>query len=340
MAITLLFHSMTQFRDPSDDSVLAGGKVFFYTNRTTTKATTWQDANKAATHTNPVILDSQGYVPYPVWIDGTYTVVVTRSTDSDPPTNALTTDNDISGIGSVNIDAILPAQSGNANSILTTDGTNSSWTLTPAGLTSLGVTTIQSTGNLSLKADGSDGNVYLDTTGSGEVWMRPFTDGTSQPARLVMLESPTNGTNYTVLTAPDSLSSNVTVTMPDTAGTLLCDADAAMGTNNLEGFSTGDLTDDSVYSFTPKNAIGLLMIGARASNHGNASGLFIYRTSSTLFCSIIAQKASSIEVTTGVLTGTTGTDNRLTVSTHTDGKIYIENRMGLTVSLNVILFGQ
>ena len=31
---------------------------------------------------------------------------------------------------------------------------------------------------------------------------------------------------------------------------------------------------------------------------------------------------------TGAKTGTTGTDGKVTVSAHTDGKIYIENRSG------------
>ena len=38
-----------------------------------------------------------------------------------------------------------------------------------------------------------------------------------------------------------------------------------------------------------------------------------------------------VDITTGVLTGTTGMDTNLTISAHTDGKIYIENRGGSTL---------
>jgi hypothetical protein len=39
---------------------------------------------------------------------------------------------------------------------------------------------------------------------------------------------------------------------------------------------------------------------------------------------------ANTEVATGVLAGTTGTDVKVTVSPHTNGNIYIENRSGAT----------
>lgn len=45
------------------------------------------------------------------------------------------------------------------------------------------------------------------------------------------------------------------------------------------------------------------------------------------FTAIMSQSGTLFEVTTGVLTGTTGTNGKYTVSTHTDGYIYIEQRV-------------
>lgn len=39
----------------------------------------------------------------------------------------------------------------------------------------------------------------------------------------------------------------------------------------------------------------------------------------------------SRDVTTGALTGTTGVNGNVTVSAHTDGNIYVENRSGVTL---------
>ena len=69
---------------------------------------------------------------------------------------------------------------------------------------------------------------------------------------------------------------------------------------------------------------------------GNAaySGIIGYRGESSPACYIIAG-AASITVTTGVLTGTTGVDTELTVSAHSDGNLYIENRLGSTQNVQV-----
>ena len=45
-----------------------------------------------------------------------------------------------------------------------------------------------------------------------------------------------------------------------------------------------------------------------------------------------------LQVTTGVLSGTTGNDNKFTISAHTDGKIYLENRTGASVNVHWIIF--
>ena len=43
--------------------------------------------------------------------------------------------------------------------------------------------------------------------------------------------------------------------------------------------------------------------------------------------------------TTGILTGTTGTDGRLNVSPATNGNIYIENRLGGATTVGYTVIG-
>jgi len=84
------------------------------------------------------------------------------------------------------------------------------------------------------------------------------------------------------------------------------------------------IDDDAVYSFTPGSTIGILCLTATATGFG---AIIAYRAGTSPYCVGLALGAS-VEVTTGILAGTTGTDGKTTVSTHTDGKIYIENRRG------------
>ena len=99
------------------------------------------------------------------------------------------------------------------------------------------------------------------------------------------------------------------------------------------------IADDNFISFTPSKAIGMLMMGGRHTNYRGVSALIVYGTVTTAFCEILGQPGTNVERRTGVLNGTTGTDGRVTVSAHTDGKIYIENRFGQTISINWQLFG-
>jgi hypothetical protein len=97
--------------------------------------------------------------------------------------------------------------------------------------------------------------------------------------------------------------------------------------------------DDAVFSFAPRDlttlgSSGLILVDR--INSGNHA-FFYYRAesggSATTDVNVVG-----MTITTGVLTGTTGVDGAMTVSAHTDEKIYIENRLGgnVTVSIQVI----
>ena len=86
--------------------------------------------------------------------------------------------------------------------------------------------------------------------------------------------------------------------------------------------------DDTAVSLTPPNNQGFLLY----RRVGGATGAVISfdAITGTAYCFKIAGSAD-IETRTGALSGTTGTDGKITISAHTDGKVYIENRLGTTI---------
>lgn len=64
-----------QFFD-STGAVLAGGSVYFYSPGTTTEKDIYDATDKQTTLSNPVVLDSAGRVPSPVFMEGLYDIVV------------------------------------------------------------------------------------------------------------------------------------------------------------------------------------------------------------------------------------------------------------------------
>jgi len=85
------------------------------------------------------------------------------------------------------------------------------------------------------------------------------------------------------------------------------------------------LADDTATSFTPESNTGLLYM----DNQGSPRyGLLRYSATGSPSTTDISSTAGAVVLTTGALTGTTGTDARITIASHTDGKIYVENRIG------------
>ena len=110
------------------------------------------------------------------------------------------------------------------------------------------------------------------------------------------------------------------------------------GVGSFKGTTTA-LADDGATSFTPNNTLGVILIYGRAVGYSAEFGIVSWRVESTNFAQIIVG-GTDLEVSTSALTGTTGTDGKLTVSAdHTTGKIYIENRMGASRSYGYVLFG-
>ncbi len=69
-----------------------GGQLFFYASGTSTKLNTYSDAGLTIANTNPVVLDSAGRFPNAIFLQNlAYKVVLAPSTDSDPPTAPIWT---------------------------------------------------------------------------------------------------------------------------------------------------------------------------------------------------------------------------------------------------------
>ncbi|WP_297842954.1 glycosyl hydrolase family 28-related protein [uncultured Roseibium sp.] len=92
------------------------------------------------------------------------------------------------------------------------------------------------------------------------------------------------------------------------------------------------LDDDEAYSFTPRDQTtigsnGAILITEAATNF---RADFFYRasTAANIQAWDATNSVSGFTLTTGALTGTTGSDGNQTIASHTDKKIYVENRSG------------
>lgn len=88
--------------------------------------------------------------------------------------------------------------------------------------------------------------------------------------------------------------------------------------------------DDAAISFRLLYTQGILIIN---STNGDCPALVYASVAGSAACVKVAGSVY-VEVTTGVLSGTTGTDNRMTISASTNGLVYIENRTGAAIRVS------
>jgi len=108
---------------------------------------------------------------------------------------------------------------------------------------------------------------------------------------------------------------------------------------NLIGKTINAFADDTAQSFTPVTTFGVILVFGKASPYMNISALVDFRVGVGATTYLLLDGGAAA-VTTGVLSGTTGTDGKFTISAHTDGKIYLENRRGMAIAIHYVLFGQ
>jgi molybdopterin converting factor small subunit len=142
----------------------------------------------------------------------------------------------------------------------------------------------------------------------------------------------------TVANLIDAVEGNAnTFTAPQTVN-------ARMGAQGF-GTSRAIVDDDTVTTITPVAGItrGMLLLtnsGGAGSNRSEINAIIAFAVPATSSVAIIAQVASRVEAATGVLTGTTGSDTKVTVSVDSDtGLIYIENRIGSQATISAMVIG-
>ena len=91
------------------------------------------------------------------------------------------------------------------------------------------------------------------------------------------------------------------------------------------------MATDTATSFDLTRDYGVVTFSATS---GNAAGQVWVKVATTgASVKKLAGDATFFEVTTGILAGTTGSASRFTVSPNNDGKVYIENRLGIDVDI-------
>lgn len=102
------------------------------------------------------------------------------------------------------------------------------------------------------------------------------------------------------------------------------------------------LTRNTALKIYVGRSYGSLLIIPAHPSYRELNGLISYCSSSSAGYTYTQSisTGSAIELTTGVLTGTTGTDGKCNVSVDNDGNIYIENRYaGGTISIHALFLG-
>src|SRR3990167_1347953 len=104
MAVKLLFNDIPAFFDSNGDP-LNGGKLFTYAAGSSTKQNTYTTSAGSVAQANPIVLNSRGEPANAIW--GTtglsYKLVLSPSTDSDPPTASIWTIDNVTTINDTTV---------------------------------------------------------------------------------------------------------------------------------------------------------------------------------------------------------------------------------------------
>lgn len=99
MAVKRWQSDRAQFFDSNGDP-LNGGKLFFYVAGSSTKQNTFNSSAGSVANANPLVLDSAGRPSSEIWMTTgvSYKIILTNSTDSDPPASPIWTEDNVQGI--------------------------------------------------------------------------------------------------------------------------------------------------------------------------------------------------------------------------------------------------
>ncbi|MHB1098436.1 MAG: C1q-like domain-containing protein [Burkholderiales bacterium] len=87
----------------------SGAKLFTYAAGSSTKQATYTDNTGETANSNPIILDASGRTPYGIWLTSGlyYKFILAPSTDTDPPTSAIFTEDVVTGVNDTTTPAAL-----------------------------------------------------------------------------------------------------------------------------------------------------------------------------------------------------------------------------------------
>ena len=123
----------------------------------------------------------------------------------------------------------------------------------------------------------------------------------------------------------DNLSPGYTPSTNRTGASVLTEGPRAAGKVTM--------ADDTAFTFIPQRTHGTVRVWTYGASTMFAVCDFIaVGTADTDLIS--GSTTANVESTTGILAGTTGTDAKFTVSAHTNGQIYFENRLGSSIDID------
>jgi hypothetical protein len=97
------------------------------------------------------------------------------------------------------------------------------------------------------------------------------------------------------------------------------------------------MADDTFFAFKPERLQGSVQVFTNGAS--TVFGLARFTAVGTADCDLYGSvSTANVEVTTGVLDGTTGTDTKFTISAANTGIIYLENRTGSSVTIDFSTF--
>ena len=123
----------------------------------------------------------------------------------------------------------------------------------------------------------------------------------------------------------DNLSPGYTPSTNRTGASVLTEGPRAAGKVTM--------ADDTAFTFIPQRTTGTVTVWSYNASTVYASVQFIaVGTAGTALVSGV--DTAQIAVTAGALAGTTGTDAKFTISAHTNGQVYFENRTGSSIDID------
>lgn len=148
----------------------------------------------------------------------------------------------------------------------------------------------------------------------------------------VLTDSGTTWTKVEITDTTGALTAATTSDTTDGISTRIGKDYYTHGTFQVSDFKstkTRPLLDDGISQITfSDTSYGIVAISGPTLASGPA--IWAFRVGTSPYCYLLAGNAIYSAATTGIMTGTTGVDGFLTLSAHTDNKLYLENRTGAT----------